>query len=691
MTWLLLLGLFTALGAFIAPATIGSGFINIGGFFIGIMSMLFDLALNVLIVKFEPMIYSAIGTQIGNVWTVFRDLANILIIGMLSFTAISMILGIESFNARKMVAKVLLIAVLINFSLLFTRLIISSSNFVAGQFYYAMALEGKTPTTTAVSGSFLDQIASHASQAGIGGQFMNLLGLPSAFKAYDTVNNVWKGNASAGGRAVGISIGGGIAAMIYSFTVTALMLATALVLAYAVFLIVVRTVLFLFLLSISALAFAAYLIPKWGDKYWSMWWDSLLRNAIFGPLLMMMLWATLTISYALVSGPGQSRSFDKLFTDPTAGSGVLAILVFLIIIGMLIASIRFASSFAKGIAGFNYASGATATPLALGARFAGFAGRGLIGGGFSRRSDRLSDEMSKTNTAIADLKPGKNFDRRKKFLESRLNTLDDKKRFADKIAGGKFSLADTKTGAKLMKAANVPQAVMGGGKGVVSYGEFQQKIVKEAAERAAAATKLSDKGADTIRASATAVLEKQKEVLQQNIEIGKTNMKAEEAARKTEIDKHEKDAKDARDALHQWDTMAPHGPTRDAGMNAEKVKIEKAKKEVDDLRDQFRKNAGLDVLATRMEELEKTIKNTGDLAVAEGKKTLNTSGEALAGKIAYDRPSNILPWATGRSPENDQTTLKARWAFKKKVNESAEDRLIERLRQSIGPSTPPTP
>lgn len=390
MATFLIIAILGAITAFVLPVSVSAGMINLAGFFLGIAGMFLDLALKSLVVQFDAQIYSAIADTVGYVWTAFRDMSNIVIIGMFTFISISMILGVEQFGTRKMVARVLIIAVLINFSLLFTRIVIGTSNFVAGKFYVAMSLDSIANTAGAaapVSGGALDTIVNYASTAGISGQFVNLMGLPSALNARDTVNVVYDQNGGRWGA-------GGITAMLYGVTTAILMMATALVLAYAIFLLIARTVLFLFLLTTSSLAFAAYLVPQWGDQYWKMWWGSLLRNAVFAPLLMIMLWTTLIISYALVKGPGQNRSFDKLFSDPTQGSGVMALLIFSIILGMLYASIRFASSFSKKIDGFSWASIAPAFGIGIGARIAALAGRQTIGRG-SAWAGRKMQEASK--------------------------------------------------------------------------------------------------------------------------------------------------------------------------------------------------------------------------------------------------------------------------------------------------------
>jgi CBS domain containing-hemolysin-like protein len=108
------------------------------------------------------------------VWMAFRDLANILIIGIFVFIAISIILGLEQFGQKKLIARVLIIAILINFSLLFSKIIVDVSNLVAFQFYKGMVgvdENGNIPQTS---------LNPTATQVGIAGAFMGKLGIQTA-------------------------------------------------------------------------------------------------------------------------------------------------------------------------------------------------------------------------------------------------------------------------------------------------------------------------------------------------------------------------------------------------------------------------------------------------------------------------------------------------------------------------------
>ena len=310
MTWILIFGLLAA-ASLAAPTLIGSSILYFAGFISGIVAKLLDLVLWALVVKFDSVIYGTLSQVIASVWTVCRDVSNIFIIGIFTFIALQIILGIETLSPRKMVARVLLIAVLINFSLLFTRVIIGTSNFVAGKFYCSMALNVGQTTACGDAPVQLDTfLASGISDNGIGGTFMGLLGLDGILQSPETISKIYQRGAATDNGVISratfgfYSVDGGTMALLYSITASFLMLSAAVMFAYMAFLLIARTVLFVFLLFSSSLAFAVFLVPKSGEKYWNMWWGSLLQNAVFGPVLMILLSATLAIAQALVQAPG---------------------------------------------------------------------------------------------------------------------------------------------------------------------------------------------------------------------------------------------------------------------------------------------------------------------------------------------------------------------------------------------------
>ena len=356
--------------------------IYVTGWALGTAGVLMNTSIEFTTIGFESQIYSRIQGGVEAVWTVFRDLANILIIGTFTFIAISMILNLESFGSRKMVAKVLIVAILINFSLLFTRVIIGSSNFVATQFYKA-AQFGAAPAGTANANGTLTDYST-----GISGKFAQLMGVATA---QETKDNLWK--------VAGDSKDLGFAAIVLGILTAVVFIATALLFFYIAFLLIARAILFIMLLVTSSLAFASYLIPGggYGGYGWNSWWSSLLKNAAFGPLLLILLWATMQLGIGIKTIAG-SGTLGGLLADPASGGNINALFSYLLLLGMLYASIKISTSFANKIGGFDWAAMGPAMGAGLLGRLGGFLGRQTLGRGSLKANEYL---MGKAQSAEA--------------------------------------------------------------------------------------------------------------------------------------------------------------------------------------------------------------------------------------------------------------------------------------------------
>src|ERR1035437_4842480 len=84
----------------------------------------------------------AASTFIPVAWGVVRDLSNLFFILILLYIAIQIILDLGH-DAKKMIVKVIIIALLINFSMFFTEVVIDSSNILALVFYNKLNVDTK--------------------------------------------------------------------------------------------------------------------------------------------------------------------------------------------------------------------------------------------------------------------------------------------------------------------------------------------------------------------------------------------------------------------------------------------------------------------------------------------------------------------------------------------------------------------
>ncbi len=102
-------------------------------------------------------------------WAAVRDLANMIFIFLLVYLAITVILQAETQGTMKMLAGIIIAALLINFSFFFTRLVIDGGNLLALQFYNAIeapSLTESAQNSTGVVGTSVTNLASHLTSNG---------------------------------------------------------------------------------------------------------------------------------------------------------------------------------------------------------------------------------------------------------------------------------------------------------------------------------------------------------------------------------------------------------------------------------------------------------------------------------------------------------------------------------------------
>lgn len=203
-------------------------------------------------------------------WVVTRDLANMFFILILLIIAFATILGREEYNIRNTLPRLLITAIVINFS-----------KTIAGLFIDL----GQVIMLTFVNG-FKDAA---------GGNFLN------AFQVNNLLRLKDQGVISESGLLLG---------MMLAFIMVSI--ATAVVLIMLVSLLF-RVVMLWILIILAPIAFLAGTIPP-GQQYYRMWWDEMKRYIIFGPAVAFFLWLALLSAQLsngnLAAGDAQGGKFD---------------------------------------------------------------------------------------------------------------------------------------------------------------------------------------------------------------------------------------------------------------------------------------------------------------------------------------------------------------------------------------------
>jgi|GEM_PF-1215380 len=205
---------------------------------------------------------------LSETWRVVRDIANIGFIFLLLYAAINTIIGRAS-DYQKIVVNVIVVALLINFSLFFTRVVIDASNILAITFYDASApgaLLGQQPESNALAGKAIN--------TGLSNQFMRYLNLQNLWNVKETISY---------GKIISIGLFGSI-----------LLLVTAFVFFAMAMMFIVRYVVLMLVLILSPLAMISYILPQ-AEGVRKKWMDALVGQAFFAPIFLFFTWISLRI------------------------------------------------------------------------------------------------------------------------------------------------------------------------------------------------------------------------------------------------------------------------------------------------------------------------------------------------------------------------------------------------------------
>jgi len=227
-------------------------------------------------------------------WVVVRDLANASFIFMLLYIAITFVVGGTKATASKLLTRVILIAVVINFSLFATRIIIDAGNILARVFYEKIIVENDDTASSngysTLSAGLLGYI--NPQKLLTSDMFNKQITTTTAEQA---INNNTLGVLDEPGQGTDGNINSG-------FMILIILLASVvnLVLAYVFFSVgiffVARTLGLWFMMILSPIAFASYSIPvltKIKRLGFSDWLKETTSLAFMGVIFMFFLFLTI--------------------------------------------------------------------------------------------------------------------------------------------------------------------------------------------------------------------------------------------------------------------------------------------------------------------------------------------------------------------------------------------------------------
>jgi len=327
--------------------------LTFASFLLGVAGTLFNWVVVKTVFEFSLLVGNSPGLLIA--WRILRDIGNMLLLFGFIFIGLATILEIQTYSAKRTLSQLIIFAILMNFSLFAAEAVIDTSNVLSTTFYEQAntdACFGESVTTDVRSG---EEFKECAVNVGLAGAIMQKSGIYSIYQAGD-----------------GLSV-------LNIETPQILMMALFATVAAVVFfaaaiMLLVRAVTLTFLMVLAPIGFAGMAVPPL-QKMAEGWWRQLINQAFFAPILILLILVSLKITESFADAAGRSSLAGALAQQNAGTMG--SIMVYLFIIGFLIASLVAAKKFGAMGAGFavKTASGITHSTMAWGGRQT--AGRGF--------------------------------------------------------------------------------------------------------------------------------------------------------------------------------------------------------------------------------------------------------------------------------------------------------------------------
>src|SRR3989344_4432205 len=134
--------------------TVGNMLAYFGMYVFAFVTLLFKYAIEFLVFGIGSHMLGQLGFVVNTVWTIVRDLCNLVFIFMFLYVGIRLVLTVENpAGARKTLVPLLFAALLVNFSLFFAKAIIDIANVAAVAVYGLFGKAGEVDIAASVAGS----------------------------------------------------------------------------------------------------------------------------------------------------------------------------------------------------------------------------------------------------------------------------------------------------------------------------------------------------------------------------------------------------------------------------------------------------------------------------------------------------------------------------------------------------------
>ena len=258
--------------------------VGVFGTLVWLAGQLLNVAVETYTVGFaNEFINMGLGFAVNNLWETVRDIFNLTFIFGLVYIGFKMILNTGDTNARRMLVHIILAALLVNFSLFFTKFVIDFSNIAAAQ----------------VAQGFYVQGNAVGQQYQVSDQFAQVLGISNIFKDdLDSAQNLAQGKASG---------------FTYIFFTMIMFIIMAFVFLAGAILLMIRFVVLNLYMILSPIMFLGWVFPalaSYSERYWS----NFLSRAFFAPAYLLMLYFAFIVMQQYAGLINSEGSFRELFT-----------------------------------------------------------------------------------------------------------------------------------------------------------------------------------------------------------------------------------------------------------------------------------------------------------------------------------------------------------------------------------------
>ncbi len=226
---------------------------------------------------------NAYAVKIG--WTLVRDISNLFFVLIILALAIGTILHVESYNFKKLLPKVILMAILINFSRLICGLFIDFAQVIMMTFAVGFA---------SIVGA---------------GQLMDTLHISDIVTASrERLEGTNPTAVDDKGQPIPTT---NLSVLISGLLAIILVLISILVVGVILAVVVMRIIMLWILVTLSPLAYIAAAFPQ-GQRYAQQWWTEFGKYVIIGPVLAFFLWLSFSVASMGIADPQvMGESGDK--------------------------------------------------------------------------------------------------------------------------------------------------------------------------------------------------------------------------------------------------------------------------------------------------------------------------------------------------------------------------------------------